>query len=164
MRRKELQLKKVRKKRVELVRRELTEEEKAQVAMKLAFDRDEKGRGDRKGLRGIAEEMGIEVGAFIGLLNEKKFVGMLKAITKAKATLLMNTVAMEKLERIMMEGQDKDQLTAIKMLGVYTGDMRAPRGGVEVNLNIGELYRRMEEKRVNGEVIDLFAIKDGSEE
>jgi hypothetical protein len=141
----------------ELELRPITEADRVRLALMLSTAARSEDGVFSTGLVEAADRMGLELAELVCLLNDPDFLKLTRSITKARANMVMNSIAIEQLTRIVRDGDEKEVLGAIKILGAWTGDMRAQHS-IDINLNFNDLYNQMDERRKSGEVIDMFAI------
>ena len=94
----------------------------------------------------------------VKILNDPTFLQTLSGFSKAKANLNFHTKGVAKLIQIAESEDNKEAMSAIKMLATYTGNVKGNTSDVSVNINLEHLISREDEKekKVNQPtVIDL---------
>jgi hypothetical protein len=149
-------------------KREITDQERLRLALTLALPpqsapNDEPDEQPQPMIRfeDAAEQMGLTVPEVVAVLKDPDFLTILRSITGARADLVFHGLGVERLTHIAANGDDREALTAIKMLGQLNGSLKAGPS-VEINLNFSDHYQRFEEARRSGKVISPFEIKDPS--
>lgn len=82
----------------------------------------------------------IPVMDLVGLFEDKRFKTLLAGISKARASLLLNGPAMERLAQIIATGSSKDALTATRLLATITGDVKERGPQVNIKMSFEDLY------------------------
>lgn len=106
----------------------------------------------------LADQLGVSVADLAELLNDRKFIEQVRAITKAQANLTFHQVAINRLVDIASNGKPKLSLSAIQLLGKISGDL-TPHKIVDMRVTFDDLR-----KRATGDVdplANLFEIKGG---
>src|SRR5262245_7274505 len=103
----------------------------------------------------------------MGKMTKKKdgeYLAWLKEKTRHKASIIFNEQCVPDLASIATTDPEvKNRLSAMQMLGKLSGDLR-PQPNVAIQFNFGNKFEELEQKRIKGQVIDIFAIKDPSKE
>lgn len=113
---------------------------------------------ESKGLVEVAKELGVSTMDVVALLNEPSFLKGVRAITKAQANLALHGEGIKKLIDIARDGDDREVLTSMKLLGQITGDLRAGHT-VEVKITFDDLRKRGSDDPLSG----LFDIRGAIE-
>ena len=93
----------------------------------------------------------------VKILNDPVFLQTLSGFSKAKSNLHFHTKGVSKLIEIAESEDNKEAMSAIKMLATYTGNVKGNTSDVSVNINLENLIQREDEKekKVNSPIIDL---------
>ena len=96
---------------------------------------------ESKGLVEVAQELGVSTADVVELLNEPGFMQGVRAITKAQTNMEFHSQGVKTLINISRTGNDREKLTALKLIGQLTGDLRAGVN-VEVKVTFDDLRHR----------------------
>ena len=94
-----------------------------------------------KGLIEVAQDLGVTTSDVVALLNDANFMKGVRAITKAQSQLALHGDGIKKLIDIARNGNDREVLTSLKLLGQLTGDLKAGNQ-VEVKITFDDLRKR----------------------
>src|SRR5262245_33776824 len=100
-----------------------SEDQKLQLALALAVPTSGQIVAAPR-IEDMAAQMGVSTGDLALLLNDPKFLNLVRGFTKAQANLTLHSQGVAKLVEIVGTGDNKEALTAIKILGQITGDLR----------------------------------------
>ena len=92
-------------------------------------------------LEEAALTMGVSMGTLAALLNDPQFLKLVRGLTKAQAMLTLHGQGVSKLVDIVQDGKNADKLTAIKLLGQLTGDLKAGHP-IEIKLSFEDLRKQ----------------------
>lgn len=111
-------------------------------------------------LEDAAVLLGLTPGALANLLNDPAFLTQLRGLSRAQSTLALHGSGVGALIDIIANGDNKEKLTAFKLLGTMTGDLRTQHQ-VDVKVTFDELRRRSVSS--DDPLGGLFDIKQGGE-
>lgn len=92
-------------------------------------------------LPALANQLGVDVGSLVDLLNDRAFIKLMRDINKAQATLTFGSVVMPRLVKIAKNGEDKHALAAGQMIGRVSGDL-TPHKIVDMRVTFDDLRKR----------------------
>lgn len=143
-----------------LITTTVDEDERLRVALAIALP--EPGMKIPPRLEDAAVMLGLTPATLANLLSDPAFLKQLRGLTRAQSTLALHGSGVGALIQIIDTGDNKEKLTAFKLLGTMTGDLRTQHQ-VDVKVTFDELRRRSLD--TSGDpLMGLFDIKqDGGE-
>jgi hypothetical protein len=132
----------------------ISDDSRTRLMLAIAVPQTE---GEVKGLVEVAAELGISTADVVALLNDPNFMKGVRALTKAQANLALHGEGIKGLIDIALNGNDREKLTALKLLGQLTGDLKAGTQ-VEVKITFDDLRKRESDDPLTG----LFDIRNAN--
>src|SRR5262245_4937976 len=124
----------------------ISEETRMRLMLAIAVPKAEE---ESKGIVEVVQELGLATADVVALLNEPGFMKGVRAITKAQANLALHGEGIKTLIDISRTGNDREKLTALKLIGQITGDTRAGVS-VEVKVTFDDLRKRRSDDPLSG--------------
>lgn len=104
----------------------------------------------------------VTIDQAVALFNDSNFLAQIANYSKANARLHFHTKGLRRVKRIAVKGDDKSAMTAIKLLGEYTGEIAKKTGDVNVQVSL-ENHIRQEEYREREESIPVDFVNTTSQ-
>lgn len=145
----------------ESLERVISEESREKLLMAVAFP-----SAQTTGIIEAAAAAGLSVADAVGLMNEPAFIAQVRQITFAQASMALHGAGITDLIAIAAKGQDRERLTAWRVIATITGDLKHKHQH-EVKVTFEDLRKRRSEDALGGlfdirsTVIDA-EIEDGS--
>lgn len=111
-------------------------------------------------LEAVAFELNMSLGETVAMINDPQFLADIRAVTRARAALVIHTKGVESLITTIRGDDTKEARLALQALARLSGEQR-PSSGVTVNISFDEMRRRAGGKAIVS--ADPFAIHDAVE-
>lgn len=129
-----------------------------QLAQALSFASTEDGPPT---LDQAARQVGVSIGELISTLNNPDFLKLVRAIMKAKAQLAFHQTVIPRLLTIAHSGSDREALTAAKIIGQLTNDLKA---GVNIDIKMSFEELRQMPRPAGNPLFDLVEIRHAEQD
>jgi hypothetical protein len=107
----------------------------------------------------LATKFNLPILKSVQILNDPQFLQVIGNYSKAKANLNFHTKGIQKLINIAESNDNKEAMSAIKILAQYTNNVKSTGNDVNVNLNLNTLLDHADKNEKDFPVINIESLK-----